>query len=277
MDLYTAIRQRRSVRRYTAAAVAERHLARLLDLADGAERPCQTSIRVVLVSGQERVARILARYAGVYGLVQGAPHLLVALSPPADDLARLDVGYVLEQVVLEATRLGLGTCWMTGSYHPDRAAREVETEEEDVVATVALGYPRRDPWARLHDGTVRWLVAARHRRPLEEIVFAGRWGVRWSPQGADPALVKLLALARLAPSARNRQPWRFLAGDGELALALVEPAPIDGGIVMAHVALVAAEQGRPDRWAVRWGNPELAKSYAIPTSVVPVGTFPTAS
>ena len=132
-------------------------------------------------------------------------------------------------------------------------------------------------WARLHDGTVRWLVAARHRRPLEEIVFAGRWGVRWSPQGADPALVKLLALARLAPSARNRQPWRFLAGDGELALALVEPAPIDGGIVMAHVALVAAEQGRPDRWAVRWGNPELAKSYAIPTSVVPVGTFPTAS
>jgi nitroreductase len=209
------IRIRHSTRRYADRSVPDDVLAHLLEFAARASHLTDVPPRVTVVNGRERVGRILARYLGVYGLVQGAPHLLVGLIPEDSDRARLDLGYVLEQVVLEATRLGLSTCWMTGSYHPERAADEVERRPGEVVAaTVALGYAREDPLARLHDGTVRRLVAAHRRRPLEEIVFAGKWGVPWSPVGADPALVEVLECARLAPSAENRQPWRFVVEDG---------------------------------------------------------------
>jgi len=274
------IRLRHSTRRYADRSVPDDVLAHLLEFAARAPHLTDVPPRVTAISGRERVGRILARYLGVYGLVQGAPHLLVGLIPEDSDRARLDLGYVLEQVVLEATRLGLSTCWMTGSYHPERAADEVERRPGEVVAaTVALGYARRDRLARLHDSTVRRLVAAHRRRPLEEIVFTGKWGVPWSPVGADPALVEVLECARLAPSAENRQPWRFVvedrAGDRfpALHLFLTRPAPIDAGIVMAHVALIGAEVGWGGQWVLHWRDPTLARTLDDPPNVVPVGTF----
>lgn len=280
MSVFEAIRGRHSTRRYADRFVPGDVLESLLSFADRAPHLTDRPPRVGLISGRERVARLLARYAGVYGLVEGAPHLLVGLIPEDSDLARLDLGYVLEQVVLEATRRGLATCWMTGSYHPDRVAQEVALEPGEVVAaTVALGYPREDPAARFHDTAIRRLVAAHRRRPLEELVFAERWGEPWAPEGADPKVREVLEMARLAPSAKNLQPWRFVleGGVGEdfptLHLLLTDRAPIDGGIVMAHVALAAAAVGWAGRWRVRWGDPDLARAVGAPPSAVPVGSF----
>lgn len=276
-----AIRRRHSTRRYTDQPVPGKVLEHLLAFAAGAAHLAEPLCRVTVVNGRERVARILARYLGIYGLVQGAPHLLVGLVQENDTRSLLDLGYVLEQVVLEATRLGLATCWMTGSYHPERAADEIErSPEESVAATVALGYPREDPLARLHDETVRRLAGAHRRRPLSEIVFDRKWGRPWAPEEADPALVEVLECARLAPSAKNQQPWRFVvegsAGGPRpaLHLFLTVPAPIDAGIVMAHVTRSAAEVG----WAGRWILQDLPGMITgsippAPSWAIPVGTF----
>lgn len=274
MDVRTAIRSRRSTRRYASQPVAEEVLEHLLRFADGAQHLVRPGVRLAWVNGEERVGMVLARYAGMYGLVQGAPHLIVGLLPGDTDLYRLDLGYVLEQVVLEATRHGLATCWMTGSYRPEQAARQVETAVGEVVAAVvSLGYPRHDDLARLHDGMIRRLVSAHRRLPLEELVFAGQWGRPWSPEGSEPTLVEVLECARLAPSARNRQPWRFVVAERALHLALVEPAPIDGGIVMAHVLLAAAELGWEGQWAVCWRDAALSQALNLPPTATLVGTF----
>lgn len=274
MDVRTAIRMRRSTRRYSEQPIPPELLTHLLTFAWEAEHLSRPGVRVAMVSGRERVARVLARYAGIYGLVQGAPHLLVGLVPDETEPSLLDLGYVLEQVVLEATRLGVASCWITGSYRPDQAVREVELREgEAVAAVVALGYPRTDRRARFHDEAIRRLAAAHQRRPLEALVFLDRWGQPWRPEEADPVLVEVLECARLAPSAVNRQPWRFVIRGQELHLALVDPAPIDGGIVMAHVALAAGELGQKGRWAVRWADRALSAELGLPSSVLPVGTF----
>ena len=275
MDVQTAIRQRRSTRRFTDRVVPADQLDGLLDAAAGVERLAVPAIRVTVVSGVGPVAGILSRYAGIYGLVQGAPHLLVGLIPRESERARLDLGYVLEHVVLEATRLGISTCWMTGSYRPKRTAAAIELLPGEVVAaTVALGYGREDWAARLHDGAVRRAVSAHRRRPLAELVYRGQWGVPWTPGGSTPYLERVLECAQLAPSATNRQPWRFVVRPLDLALGLVTPKPIDGGIVMAHIALAAADMGQPHRWKLGWRDPELSGSLHLPADVVPVGTFP---
>ncbi|MCK4451182.1 MAG: hypothetical protein KAX26_11370, partial [Anaerolineae bacterium] len=109
MDVLAAMRQRVSVRDYDGHPVEPGLLERLSDLADVADHLTNVPPRIVLVSGVERTRRILTYMIGSYGLVHNPPHLLVGMLHEESDVARLDLGYVLEQVVLEATCLGLGT------------------------------------------------------------------------------------------------------------------------------------------------------------------------
>ncbi len=274
MDVLTAIRRRVSVRSYGARAVETALLEQLLALAGRADHLTGVPPRIALVSGVEQTHRILTYMIGSYGLVQNPPHLLVGVLPGESDAARLDLGYVLEQVVLEATRLGLSTCWVTGSYDAQRAGDGVGLAPGEVAAAVcALGYPATGHWGRFHSRTVRRLAGGHRRKPLAEIVFAERWDESWSPDGADPALVGVLEHARLAPSASNRQPWRFIVRPGRVVLALVRPAPIDGGIVMAHFALASAALERMGRWEVRLGDDTLARQCELPRGVIPVAVF----
>ncbi len=275
MDILTAMQQRVSVRSYDGSRPVERALLdRLMAYAGAVEHVTDMCARIALVSGVERTRRILTTIVGSYGLVQNPPHLLVGVLPEERHLARLDLGYTLEQVVLEATRLGLGTCWIAGSYNPERAGDAVNLAAGEVAAAVvALGYPVEQGWGRFHSRAVRQLVGGHKRKPLTEIVFAGRWGEHWSPGGSDSTMVAVLEHARLAPSAVNRQPWRFVVQSKDLVLATVRPAPIDAGIVMAHVALASAALGQPGRWTVRWGDEHLAPECGLPPEATPVAVF----
>jgi len=273
-DVLAAIQRRVSVRNYRDRTVEPVLLERLLNLAATAEHLTGVPLRIGLVSGVEWTRRVLTSMIGPYGLVQNPPHLLVGVMPEGSDLARLDLGYVLEQVVLEATRLRLGTCWVTGSYDARRAGDAVGLAPGEVATAVcALGYPAEDGWGRFHSRTIRRLAGGNRRKPLTKIIFSGRWGEPWAPGDADPRLVAVLEHARLAPSAANRQPWRFIIRPGRVALALVRARPIDAGIVMAHFALASAALGHEGRWKVRLGNAALAGEWGLPPRVIPVATW----
>ncbi|MFW6115552.1 MAG: nitroreductase family protein [Chloroflexota bacterium] len=275
MDLLTAIHQRVSVRSYTDRSVDPALLERLLDFAPGAPHLTPAPPRVALITGVEEVERVLTFMIGSYGLVQNTPHLLVGILPQEGEQARVDLGFVLEQVVLEATRLGLGTCWITGSYDADRAGDAAELRRGEVAGAVcALGHPTEEGYGRLHNRIIRRLAGGHRRKPLIDIVFSDRWGEQWSPEDADPALLTVLKHARLAPSAHNAQPWRFIIGaDHALTLALIKPRFIDAGIVMSHVTLSSRAAGRPGRWALRIGDESLAHELRLPDSVTPVAVF----
>ncbi len=273
-EVLAAIRRRRSIRSYGDRPVEPSLLEQLLAASGAAGRLTRAPPRVALVSGVEQTRRILTYMVGSYGLVRNPPYLLVGVLPKESNLARLDLGYVLEQVVLEATRLGLATCWITGSYDARRAGDIVGLAPGEVAAAVcALGYPDEGRWSRLHNRTVRRLAGGHRRKPLTEIIFSERWGERWSPDQSDPVLVSVLKYARLAPSATNRQPWRFIVRSGHVALVLVRPAPIDGGIVMAHFALASAALRYAGRWEVQLGDGTLAQEYGLPKYASPVALW----
>jgi nitroreductase len=274
MSLLKAIELRVSTRSYDKRLVESEHLQRLLTLSQSAVRLVDTPLRVELISGADRTQRILTYMIGSYGLVLTPPHVLVGVIPPHDIAARLDLGFVLEQMVVEASRLELGTCWITGSYDAERAGKAVELEAGEVAAAIiALGYPSQRGWGRLHTGAIRRLAGGHKRKPLKDIVFSDRWAEPWSADDADPILTSILDLARLAPSGVNRQPWRFIVRSHDIVLALTQPKPIDAGIVMAHVALGAEVLGRKGRWEMIWGDDTLAQACGLPYGVIPVGRF----
>ena len=74
----------------------------------------------------------------------------------------IDLAIAMEHICLQATELGLATCWI-GSFYPDQVRPIVGIPENiTVVELMALGYPADEP--REH-----------HREPLEKLVSFERW------------------------------------------------------------------------------------------------------
>jgi hypothetical protein len=134
---------------------------------------------------------------GSYGSIRGAPCCLVFVGPAGSEA---QVGYVGEAAVLEATVLGLGTCWVGGLFRPDSLGDRVALGPgERVWAVAAVGLPveRKTLEERLMAG-----IARSHKRKPAETLAPGI--------GSWPAwAARAVTAARLAPSALNRQPWRF--------------------------------------------------------------------
>jgi nitroreductase len=85
-----------------------------------------------------------------------------------------DVGQAVANLTVQATALGLVVHQMAG-FHPEKVRELYGVPKEfEPVAMIALGYPG-DPES-LPERLKAREVAPRERKPLTEIVFAGRWG-----------------------------------------------------------------------------------------------------
>jgi len=276
MDMLSAIHQRFSVRSYRDEPVEPALRSRLLDAASRAPTLTDVSPRIELISGGESIKQVLTFMIGSYGLVQNAPHLLAGILPEESERAQIDLGYVLEHVVLEATRLGLGTCWITGTFDAERAGDVLDLAPGETAGAVcALGYPTEEGFGRLHTKLIRRLAGGHQRKPLTELVHAHRWGEPWTAENTDPALVTVLKHARLAPSAHNGQPWRFIVQSDGILLAIVRPRFIDSGIVMSHISIAAAAADYAGTWSLSLRDPRLARKTNLPDKAIPIGIFHT--
>lgn len=184
---------------------------------------------------------------GSYGKVTGAPHLLVFIADSTEPYADQHIGFVGEAAVLEATRLGLDTCWIAGFFNAGRVAKIIDLAPGERVYSVSpVGYAAAATTAM--ENTMRGMVKAKKRKCIEEL--APGIGASW-PQWA----VAATETARLAPSASNRQPWRFrleegglvVAKDGDLEVPKVTKR-LDCGIAMLHVELGALAENAAGIW-----------------------------
>lgn len=243
---YDAIPTRVSRRRFGDRPVAPADIERLLTFC-AAFRPHQP-VHVELI--KDAPADVFTGLAGSYGKVDGARWVAVFVGP-AD--SELEIGFTGEAFILEATRLGLDTCWIAGSFDKQGAGRLVELQaDERVLAITPVGHAlERQP---IGERLLRSAVRATSRRPIEEL--APGIGDGW-PGWA----VAAVEAARRAPSGANRQPWRFRLDGGSLVMGraakLYWTAPIDFGIAMLHAELAAAHAGVAGRWE-RLDAPDVA-------------------
>lgn len=200
---YRAIGERHSRRRFEPRPVEPALLARLVAVCEGF-RPYDEA-RAVLVA--RPADEVLRGVVGSYGQVKGAPAYAALVGRTDSPYVHERLGYTGEAVVLEATSLGLGTCWVGGFFRPEVAARLLGVAAgERVMAVIPLGYP--GPRSR-EESIMSGFVRSHRRKPLAELTARGAPGAVGDP-ARWPAWVRAaLEAARLAPSAMNRQPWRF--------------------------------------------------------------------
>ena len=146
-------------------------------------------------------------------------------------------GFMGEALVLEATAMGLGTCWLGAGFYQDVITRNVNLQNDEAVhCVIAIG--KAD------------LPAAAHKRmPVEKL--CGKSEAELAALGAWQK--EAVLAARIAPSAINQQPWKIEAdGAGvsilERSVLIKKYAPLDRGICMLHAAVGAYHMGREAVW-----------------------------
>ena len=139
MNYSALIENRKSVRKFTdkqipsplLAQISEYYLTSVKRLVPDLE----TELRILGSDAKEA----LEGAAGYNQFLVGAPAYLVLLSEK-NELAEMNAGFIMEDLVLKLTDMNLNTCWVTFTSSEDvKKAVGIESKLE-VAAIVAFGY-----------------------------------------------------------------------------------------------------------------------------------------
>lgn len=220
-DLYSIIFQRKSVRRYDLDPLDEDTLKQIGEYFQTLT-PLHKDIEIEFkILPPDLVNRRVQR---------PAPHYIAVFSEVKEGYLS-NVGFMLQQMDLYFSANGLGSCW---AGIPTLKKEGLARSRLKFIILMLFGKPQET----LH----RTHISQFKRKSLQEISDA---------TGADG----MLETARLAPSARNAQPW-FFTGDEHLihayylkpslipGLFIKKYPPIDAGISLYHLKLGAEHVGK---------------------------------
>jgi nitroreductase len=225
--------------------------------------PLGAPARFELVAATEQDRQSL-KGLGTYGFIKGATGFIVGAAGPGIKNLE-DYGYLMEAIVLRATDLGLGTCWLGGSFTKSNFAQKISAQRGELLPAVAsVGYIENPETAR--QGLIRRQVGANQRLPWTSLFFDQQFGSALTPEAAGE-YATVLEMVRLGPSASNKQPWRIVrAGPAwhiylqrtpgyrqsflQRLLKVDDIQRVDIGIAMCHFELAARELGLAGEWRV---------------------------
>lgn len=169
MEFLQLIRERYSVRAYKPDAVEKEKLEAVLEAARLAPTAANRQpFQLIVLSTEGRAEELQRIYKR--GWFVSAPLVICICALPDEGWVRMDgkvyvdvdATIAMDHLILAATDLGLGTCWIA-AFDPD-AAREVLGLPEGVepVAFTPLGYPADKP-------------RTKQRKALDDLVRYDRW------------------------------------------------------------------------------------------------------
>ncbi len=222
MTRYEAIFCRKSIRRYEDGGVEEEILDRIRHFEeDGILLQQDLKLRWKIWKASDHVLK---------GMFQvKAPYYVGLYSETKGDYL-LNAGCLMEQLSLYLHTKGIGSCFQ-GALRP----RQEDERELALALVMAFGRPAE--------------ALKRGRGDFNRLELKKLARIHGTLGKAEQ---KLLEAARLAPSAMNLQPWRFVATEDRIHLFVKKPGAVgfqrrehwnlfDAGIALSHM-LVAAEE-----------------------------------
>ncbi len=259
------ITRRFSCRTYSGEPIDEAARGNLAEAAAAARTgPFGSRLRFLLAAATAEDSGALKRL-GTYGTIRGATAFMLGAAEPRG-LYLEDFGYAMEKLILYATDMDLGTCWLGGFFTRGSFSRRIGAARgERIPAVAAVGRILAPETAR--EGIMRRSVGGSRRKEWGELFHDGGFDAALTREAAG-AYASPLEMARWAPSASNRQPvrivrsgasWHFyirrtpgyLPRFARTLTGIEDLQRVDSGISMCHFELTAREQGLSGRWVAR--------------------------
>ena len=170
MDFFELIKKRYSTRAYKPDPVEPEKLVQICEAARLAPTAANRQPFHVLVIQTAEKSALLKR---IYGpdWFSDAPVVLCVCGTPGEAWRRrndgksycdVDAAIVMDHIILAATALGLGTCWI-GAFDPEAARKVLNLPSEvEPIAFTPLGYAADQP-------------RKKQRKPLADLVKYDHW------------------------------------------------------------------------------------------------------
>lgn len=192
---------------------------------------------------------------GTYGVISGgSTYISGVLKNHNADLIQL--GYLFEKIILFATSLDLGTCWLGGTFNKsDFMEKSRLSHGETFICASPIGYPAEKRTIR--DRAMRRIAKSDGRKDFNELFFNKDLKVL-NKMGLG-IYGKALEMVRIGPSASNKQPWRIVKDENSYHLYL-ERTPdyakvldydiqlLDMGIAKYHFEFTLKENNIDGNW-----------------------------
>ncbi|MBN2336143.1 nitroreductase family protein [Candidatus Bathyarchaeota archaeon] len=169
MNVFDAIKTRRSVRRYKPEPIPKEHLKQILEAARLAPSAGNRQPWRFVVATDPVLKKKLGVVARNQTWISDAGAIVAALAmdpknPEVYEMwAERDVMTAVEHMVLSAWELGYGTCWL-GAFTEEKVKELLGVPEEmKVIVLLSIGVPDQKP-------------GPKGRKPFEELFYGDRYG-----------------------------------------------------------------------------------------------------
>lgn len=180
MEFIDVIKARNSVREYSPRPVEEEKITYVLEAARLAPSTTNKQCwRFIVVKQKETIERI-AKTSVINRWLKTAPVVIVCCADPMEsatnnslDYYPVDTAIATEHLILAATDVGLGTCWIAG-FQEDKVKELLEVPKRiRIIALTAVGYPVEKKG--IVEQITKTLLKAKKRKTLDEIVHHEHW------------------------------------------------------------------------------------------------------
>jgi nitroreductase len=169
VDVSEAIQVRRSIRKYKNTDIEDEKIKKILESARIAPSAANRQQWKFLVVKDDETRNKLVDACNGQKFVAEAPVLIAACSTESNTIMpcgqyayTVDLSIALSFMILQATELELGTCWL-GAYNESQVKTILGIPDDiRVVGMIVIGYPDEKP-------------GARPRKTMETIVAMDRW------------------------------------------------------------------------------------------------------
>lgn len=272
INVEDAIRNRHSVRSYDSRQLTPEEKARIIEMARSIDNPWGIDVKVHII---DNAISSDGEKLGTYGVVKGATTFL-GVSVENRKYALVAAGYNFECLMLWLTSIGLGTVWLGGTFRKSRFASTMGIGNDELFPAISpVGYPAK---RRFAESLMRKALKSDQRKPWVELFFDGNAQTPLSRQDAGKYALPL-EMVRLAPSARNAQPWRIVRTEAGWHFyssyepkATIEETPfkqVDLGIAIAHFHQTALSIGLGGRVSCEAHPTEVTPDYHYIATWIP--------
>lgn len=227
MDIIQAMKGRRSVRSYNGQPLSPEIISDLNKAIEDSYTLFGGNITIRLkkfdLKGEFKPS--------TYGVIKGASDYFLMAIGEGEDSA-LTAGFQFEQIVLKAWEMGLGTCWIAGTYKGSQFDQDEKWPEGESLKIICpVGVPEKQ---RMFEKVMRFTVGSDKRKPFSELFFEDDFKKSLNPESKFGESLEML---RIAPSSTNSQPWRALVKGDKVMFFYKPKSPasvLDTGIGICH-------------------------------------------